>query len=173
MRIIVGLVIVLAHAFAIWILQRSILITYHAENPTVLVISIVARHAARIALDIPSSKLITPIQIELAPIPVLDLAPRPRSTHLVPPMLDPAKPLKRFSVPRMAEARNPGVSTVILLVEVLADGSVGNITVQMGTGSAEIDAAAMAYVRGLHWRPAVIDGSPAPMRVLYGVDLSG
>jgi TonB family protein len=66
----------------------------------------------------------------------------------------------------------PGrAAAVVLMVEVLADGSVGNIAVERSTGDAAIDAAAMDYVRAASWIPGNLQGQPTAMRIRFAVTL--
>jgi TonB family protein len=58
---------------------------------------------------------------------------------------------------------------VILLIEVRADGSVGDVDVKASGGDAQTDAAAVAYVRKLRWKPAVKKGTATTMKVLFSV----
>jgi hypothetical protein len=62
-------------------------------------------------------------------------------------------------------------ATVVLRVEVLDDNEAGRIVVEVSSGSAVIDAAAIAYARAMPWIGAVVDGKPVPMEVRYAVHL--
>jgi TonB family protein len=62
--------------------------------------------------------------------------------------------------------------TVILAVEVLADGSAGQVIVVTGTGNSMIDAAAMEYARSLRWIPATMNRRAKVTRITFPVTLS-
>lgn len=51
--------------------------------------------------------------------------------------------------------------TVQLRIRIEADGSVGQVQVQQGSGNAQLDAAAQAAVRGWTFKPAMQAGRPA------------
>jgi TonB family protein len=63
--------------------------------------------------------------------------------------------------------------TVILRVQVLADGSIGEVTVATSSGFAAADRLAMAYVRTVRWIPGSINRQAANMRVRYVVMFNG
>jgi TonB family protein len=62
-------------------------------------------------------------------------------------------------------------ATVVLRIEVKDDNELGRISVEVSGGSAEIDAAAIAYARSMSWVGAVINGNPVTMQVRYAVHL--
>lgn len=67
----------------------------------------------------------------------------------------------------------PGqVVTVVLIVEVLPDGSVGSVSVSRGTRDPAVDAAAMDYASTLRWIPGTIDHHAQSMRIRFPVTLS-
>jgi TonB family protein len=73
-------------------------------------------------------------------------------------------------------ARNAGLAlgqpaTVVLIVEVLADGRVGTVEVARGSGDPSVDAAAVAYSRHLRWTPGTRDHQAETMRVTLPVTL--
>lgn len=68
----------------------------------------------------------------------------------------------------------PGESgAVVLRIEVLADGAVGQVDVEVSSGSRQIDAAAVAYVRQLRWNPGRLNGVAQPVWIRWGVTLDG
>jgi TonB family protein len=74
-------------------------------------------------------------------------------------------------------AQQAGVSlgqavTVVLIVEVLRDGSVGSVNIAISGGSLAIDAAAIEFVRTLHWVPGTRDHMAQPMRIRFPVTLA-
>lgn len=66
----------------------------------------------------------------------------------------------------------PGqVTTVVVVIEVLTNGSVGTVTVSRTSGSLTIDAAALGYARSLHWVPGTTDRHARVMRITFPVTL--
>ena len=62
--------------------------------------------------------------------------------------------------------------TVLLVVEVLADGSVGAVTLLRGTASPAIDTAALEYARLLRWTPGTVNHQARAMRISLPVTLA-
>ncbi|MCU1283208.1 MAG: TonB family protein / TonB-dependent receptor, partial [bacterium] len=66
-----------------------------------------------------------------------------------------------------AERKAQGVTaSVLLAIEIGADGKVGNVTVAQSAG-ADFDAAAVAAARQFTFEPAEVDGKPAPVKIDY------
>ncbi len=63
-------------------------------------------------------------------------------------------------------------ATVMLSVEVLADGSVGDVSVTRSGGSAAIDEEAIAYIRRLQWIPGSVHRHARTMRIRWEVVLA-
>jgi TonB family protein len=71
-------------------------------------------------------------------------------------------------------ALSPGqMARVILRVEVLRDGSAGEVKVDTTSGSDAADDAAIRYVRSLEWIPATQGGEPVTMMVRFPVVFIG
>lgn len=71
-------------------------------------------------------------------------------------------------------ALSPGqMARVILRVEVLRDGSTGDVKVDTASGNDAADQAAIRYVRSLEWIPASQDGEPVTMVVRFPVVFIG
>jgi TonB family protein len=71
----------------------------------------------------------------------------------------------------VAASRPPGVppdqtATVVLSVDIAADGTVSDVRVQTSAGEAW-DAAAIAAVQQFGFEPAEVDGAPGPVTILY------
>lgn len=64
------------------------------------------------------------------------------------------------------------VVTVVLIVEVLSDGTVGTVNISRGNGNAAVDAAAIEYVRALRWIPGTAEQRSQSMRISVPVTLS-
>lgn len=87
--------------------------------------------------------------------------------------------------PRILEAELPevapyanmaGLSTgqttmVVLRVEVLPDGSVGRIRVDVSSGSKQVDEAAIRFAQLTHWIPGSVGGINEAVWTRYGVQL--
>jgi TonB family protein len=68
---------------------------------------------------------------------------------------------------------SPGHSvTVLFVLEVLADGTVGAVTLLRGTGNPAVDDAAVAYVRLLRWTPGTVNHEAQAMRIQLPVTLA-
>jgi TonB family protein len=67
----------------------------------------------------------------------------------------------------------PGHSaTVLLAIEVLRDGSVGEVSLIRGSGSPAADSAAIEYAHLLRWTPGTVDHQAQVMRITFPVTLS-
>lgn len=67
----------------------------------------------------------------------------------------------------------PGESAVVVLrVEVLLSGQVGQVEVDVSSGSRQVDEAAMAYARLLAWVPGRFDGTGKTTWVRQGIRLA-
>lgn len=87
------------------------------------------------------------------------------------PQLDPAVAVDPQPYARRA-GLNPGEAvTVILAIEVLVDGSAGQVIVVTGAGNSTIDDAAMAYARSLRWIPATTNRRATVRRIALPVTL--
>lgn len=62
--------------------------------------------------------------------------------------------------------------TVVLSVEVLPDGSTGQVSVIAGSNNLRVDAQFAEYVRRLHWIPGSVHGRPTAMKIQFPVTLS-
>ena len=101
----------------------------------------------------------------------------------VPPPPEEAHPTGAITPPHPAEGAQPdpksfaeraGVSagigaTVVLRVEVRADGTVGRVAVDVSSGHRRIDRQAIVYVRAMRWIGGSDGGHPAALWVRYGV----
>ena len=68
-----------------------------------------------------------------------------------------------------AEKAAGTTASVVLQVDIAADGTVTAATVTQSAGPA-FDAAAIAAVQRFKFSPAEVDGAPAPIRILYQYD---
>jgi TonB family protein len=67
----------------------------------------------------------------------------------------------------------PGqVETVLLVIEIFPDGSVGAVSVRQGSGNATVDLAAIQYAKQLRWTPGTIDHRAHVMRIVFPVTLT-
>jgi TonB family protein len=67
---------------------------------------------------------------------------------------------------------HPGeAETVVLSVQVLADGSVGQLSVISSSGNPAVDEEAMSYVLSLHWIPGSRNRHATDMRISWPVTL--
>jgi TonB family protein len=63
-------------------------------------------------------------------------------------------------------------ATVLLAIEVLRDGSVGEISVIRSSGSPAADSAAIEYAHFLRWTPGTVDHQARAMRIIFPITLS-
>lgn len=63
--------------------------------------------------------------------------------------------------------------TVVLSVEVLPNGSVGQVSVQSSSGNPSVDLEAVALARDMQWLPGTLRRHAVNMRVQYPVTLTG
>jgi TonB family protein len=59
--------------------------------------------------------------------------------------------------------------TVVLVIEVLADGSTGSTDVLRSSGNSAVDAAAIEYAQSLHWVPGTRNHQALSMRIRFPV----
>ncbi|MEP7246848.1 MAG: TonB family protein [Gammaproteobacteria bacterium] len=99
---------------------------------------------------------------------------------------DVAGVIGKSSVPRLSRmqsvdvadfARRAGVRpgdpmTVVLTIEVLQNGSVGEVQLVRSCGTLSADSAAVDYARSLQWTPATFDGVARRVRIRFPVVLS-
>jgi TonB family protein len=74
---------------------------------------------------------------------------------------------------KRAGLRPGDVRTVVLNVQVLADGSIGDVTVATTSGDADADQQAIDYIRTVTWMPGSINQQASDMRIRYVVTLNG
>jgi TonB family protein len=87
------------------------------------------------------------------------------------PVLDSDAPVdSSIFVQRAALSPGEG-ATVVFRIEVLEDGSAGQITIDVSSGSAQIDEAALEFARAHRWIPAVVAGIPKAMWIRWSVRL--
>lgn len=87
------------------------------------------------------------------------------------------QPLRSAVVEHSAYALRAGLTpgesvTIVLSVEVLADGSVGQVSVQSSSGNPSVDLEAIALARAVRWVPGTLHRHAISMRVQYSVTLS-
>jgi TonB family protein len=74
---------------------------------------------------------------------------------------------------RAAGLRLGEVVTIVLAIDVSADGSTGSVAVVRGCGRIAVDAAATRYAKSLHWIPGTKNQKPLSARVRFPVTLVG
>jgi TonB family protein len=96
---------------------------------------------------------------------VVATASAPRLTETCAQVCDPS----RFAA---SAGLTPGQTvTVVLVIEVKADGSTGSTDVAKTSGNSAADAAAIQYARSLHWIPGTKDRQALSMRIRFPVTL--
>lgn len=95
----------------------------------------------------------------------------PEAVAVAPRLLDDDPPDMALYA-RLAGLR-PGESAVVVLrIEVLADGRVGQVEVDVSSGSRQVDEAALAYVQALKWIPGRLHGAEDTTWIRHGVLLT-
>ncbi len=166
----VGLVILVAHVVLVYMLRGAFSDHRGLENSATFpfVVRIIDTPRPTVSLNI-LPPAISRIDLPLAiPAAEIDATPDSGTSRFAPAKLDSSRPVAKFAAAQIG-ARHAS-STITLLVEILEDGSVGQIEIKASAG-AELDAAAKSYVRRLHWTPANVGGKPAAMKVLYSLAL--
>jgi TonB family protein len=64
-------------------------------------------------------------------------------------------------------------ATVVLRVEILPSGEVGQVVTELSSGSRAVDAAVEEYVRTLNWVAGRADGRPEAQWIRWGIQLLG
>ncbi len=148
----------------------------HDATPPVFVASAVVKSEAVVELSAPSltNKLLTiPIAVRLSlAMPQIDAAASETDAQNSAPVLASVVPEEM----RLALAQRAGLHaqeqvTVLLRIEILATGQVGEVVVERSGGTPAMDAAAMDYVRMLHWIAGRRGGEPAACIIRWGVRL--
>lgn len=173
MRTVVGLVILVAHALMIYALRGAVRVPRGASNANAFffVAQILDTSRPKLSLDLPppmTSKVDIPLAVPAFATVEIDESANPSSAHFEPAQADSSRSVTNLMVDPVGGRH--ASKTITLLVEVLADGTVGQVEIKASAG-AELDALARRYVRGLRWTPANIDGKPATMKVLYSLAL--
>jgi TonB family protein len=93
--------------------------------------------------------------------------------HLIPPRADESYTVDPAPYARQAGLRSGRGATIVMRLLVLPSGRVGDIEIDVSSGSALIDNAAMDYARARHWLTGTADGEPTTLWIRWGVRLQG
>jgi TonB family protein len=104
----------------------------------------------------------------VAPLLPMDAIPAPQSES---PRIDPDVQLHTAAFASRAQLRPGEVATVILLLQIGADGTVLSAEVVRGNGSEAASEAALDYARATRWIPGTVDGEPRAMQASLTVIL--
>jgi TonB family protein len=88
------------------------------------------------------------------------------------PRPDPSFPVSPSEFAKKAGLRTGQSASIILTLEIGTDGRLKSVAMERSSGDAATDAAAVDYVRALHWIPGTKDGSPATVRLRFPVFLA-
>jgi len=168
------------HGLAIWALASST--TFHpstAELRSLPAVLILTNNLARVSAESQPLKrdvlvLEDPTErvMSLPAAPVVRFADANAAAVIVAPQLLDADPPDMAPFARQAGLL-PGESAVVVLrVEVLPDGHVGQVEVDVSSGSRQVDEAAVAYVQTLAWVPGRLHGMETSTWVRQGVRLA-
>ena len=176
LRIFIAMALVAAHVVAIGMFEHGIRKRPLPSASSVMVIELLSDRSAEMVPSVSEPILDNP-SLSLAPPPDFGMDPEPpgdRGVHTISlPQVDVTAPVDVSMYATSAGLSSGQHVYVVLLVEVLNDGSVGDVQVRASGGNSTIDAAALKYARALHWRAGTLDGNPASMRALLGVNLRG
>jgi len=168
------------HGLAIWALASSTTIRPSTAElrslPSVLMLT---NNIARVSPEPhPSIRDVLVLQepaekvMSLPAAPVVRFAESNEAAVVVAPQLLDADPPDMAPFARQAGLR-PGESAVVVLrVEVLPGGHVGQVEVDVSSGSRQVDEAAVAYVQMLAWVPGRFHGMETSTWVRQGVRLA-
>ena len=171
--------VIAAHGFVIAALTSAM--TFHgsaAELHSLPAILVLTNNFARVTTErVPPTRDVVVLQdpeehaISLPAVPVVRYdEPNAQAVSVAPQLLDVESPdMAPFA--QQAGLR-PGESAVVVLrVEVLSDGHVGQVQVDVSSGSLQVDKAAAAYARQIAWVPGRLHGIDESTWVRYGVRL--
>ena len=162
--------VLLLHLIGVWVLSGHAVVASGRSSPPLMIVELLRIDSSRVALSFAEPILDTPGIPDL-PLPTIRTV-SDASVHLSPPEVDLTARVELAPYARSAGLRAGESAAIVLLVDVLPDGSTGDVSVKLSGGRSVIDAAAIAYVRALHWIPAVLDGKSVKSHILFGVNLS-
>jgi TonB family protein len=93
------------------------------------------------------------------------------STGFRPPHLDPSFAISEMSVLRRSGVHLERSMTVVLALDIAANGTVQAIAVEQTSGDPAVDEAAINYARACRWIPGLENGQQAAMRIRFPVTL--
>lgn len=163
--------VLLLHATGIWLLNKGSVAKSEQQSPPVLIVELLRVEAGHVAPSFAEPVLETP-GISDIPLPEFRTESDP-GVHLSAPQVDISMHVDPAPYAHSAGLHAGQSAAVILLIDVLSDGSTGDVSVKITGGTPVIDEAAIAYVRALRWIPAVLDGKTVKSRILFGVNLTG
>ncbi len=176
------LAIVMAHAAVMWLMTKA---TKESDPPTV--VSVMIGRFYNDTIDGGQSRTALPrlLKLRLQSIPVafsdrtppaVDWVgappPRPRAVATAPQLEPSASHSLRTYARRAGLAPGEGAA-VVLRVEVLASGGTGQVQIDVSSGRASVDAAAIAYARTQRWKPGSSNGEPQSVWIRWGIYLRG
>src|SRR5689334_10464141 len=120
-----------------------------------------------------------PIEIQLSAPPSFEVQDStngtslPTSTRLKPPVLKASNDDAFETFRRRAALADGQISRTIVAVEVMADGSTGDVSIASSSGIPRADAAALAYAQSCAWIPARNGGAAIPFKIALPVVFNG
>lgn len=172
--------VVAAHLALGWFIARSPLSLARSASRTepLVMISLVPHQEAPITLMMPA-RLLSVDRVDAEPPVLRDIeveeTPAGMAGHsgsTIPPHPN-GEPIDTLPFARQAGLPQRAGATVVLRVQVLGNGAVGQVLVDVSGGSSQIDQAAVAYVRALKWLGGRIDDKPETLWIRWGVRLDG
>lgn len=179
MQWIVSAAVIIVHGIVLWILTEAETGAPRQTVPADLYVTILPLVRQRHALEMPLPEVHLSIPaIDSTAIgfvsfidPNADLVPGITAPKSAPRLDSVVSVDSRPYAVRAGLAAGEAV-TVVLEIEVLADGSVGQVTVVSGSGNSAIDQEAVNYAHALQWIPGTVERRARVMRINYAVTLA-
>jgi TonB family protein len=173
-------VVVTAHAAVIWMFIGIMVLPRHQtvlQDPYVTAVSLIEERHISDVVPLPEVRLLTPtvdstsltfISFDDPDAGLINGITAPTSA----PQLDPVVTVDTARYAVRAGLTAGDAVTVVLAIEVLADGSAGAISIVNSTGDSAIDAAAIDCARALKWIPGTVDRRARVMRIHFALTLA-
>lgn len=179
-RALTGVIVVVLHTMFWWMFTETLKASDEgAPRPAVhalLVTNIVAPHRLTDVVPLPQVKWRVPPIDRPTLTQVRFVDPDADLVHGViapasAPREDPARRIDMEFYAYQAGLVAGQAATVVLSIEVRADGTVGDVSVLNSSGNVAVDEEAIVYVHMLHWIPGSVNRHARAMRIRWPVTL--
>jgi TonB family protein len=156
------LAILLGHVGVLTLLEHDpIAVQRLGPDPGPMLAEVFLAEGRALSTDMPPLSFADPrIELDTPEMP-MDAIPKPQ---IEAPKIDPEMRLCIAPFASRAELPNGEIATVLLMLQVAADGSVISADVVRGSDNEVTNAAAIDYARATRWIPGAIDGEPRAMQ---------